>query len=76
VDDLADDRRLFGGLSDVELASLKRMPEVERITGLSEDTIGREYGHLIVRPSSRTKGISLRNTLEIAAGVAKRARDL
>ena len=76
MDDLADDSRLFEGFTPVELASLKRMPEVERITGISEDTIDREYAHLIVRPSLRTKGITLRNTLEIAAGVAKRARDL
>jgi len=57
----------------IELESVKRMPEVEKITSLSGDSIRRIYPDLVVKLGPRRDGVKLRNALAIANGTARRA---
>jgi hypothetical protein len=52
----------------LELESVRPLPEIEKITSLSEDTIIRRYGEWIVKLSPRRRGMKLRHALAIAAG--------
>ena len=57
-------------LSPLELERVLPMAEVCAFTTLSEDTLERRYGHLIVRLSPRRRGMKVRNILAIANGIA------
>jgi hypothetical protein len=51
----------------IELESVRPMSEVERITSLSADTIGRRYPEKIVDLSPRRRGMKLRDILDITS---------
>jgi hypothetical protein len=52
----------------LELESIRPIPEGERITGLSRDTLRRRYGDHIIKLSPRRSGIKLKTLLAIADG--------
>ena len=66
MDDLTGDL----GLTPLELESVIKMDEVERITSLSRETVGRVYPKLVVKLSPRRSGMKLKHALAIAAGTA------
>jgi hypothetical protein len=55
----------FKGLSAVELNSFVPLARAAAMTSLSEDTLRRRYGHLIVKVSSRRSAIRLRDVLAL-----------
>ena len=55
----------------IELESALGMPQVEKITGLSGDTIRRTYPEYVVKLSARRDGMQLKNALAIANGTAR-----
>src|SRR5262245_5917966 len=57
----------------IELESVQRMPVVEKITGLSGDTIRRTYPQFVIKLSARRDGMQLKNALAIANGTARRS---
>ena len=52
----------------LELESVKPLPEVEKITSLSTDTLKRHHPDKIVKLSPRREGMKLRHALAIANG--------
>jgi hypothetical protein len=52
----------------LELESVKPLPEVEKITSLSSDTLKRHHPDKIVKLSPRREGMKLRHALAIANG--------
>jgi hypothetical protein len=52
----------------LELESVRPLPEVERITSLSEDTLRRRYRQYIKQLSPRRQGMQLKHALAIARG--------
>jgi hypothetical protein len=56
----------------LELESVKVLPEAERMTTLSVDTLKRRYPDRIVRLSPRREGMKLRDILAIASGSQKK----
>ena len=57
-------------LSSLELERVLTIPEAIKFTSLSEDTLERRFGHLIIQLSPRRRGMKLRSVLAIAAGQA------
>jgi hypothetical protein len=53
-------------LTPLALLRVAPMPEVERLSGLSSDTIKKHYRHLLVRVSPRRIGMRVRDALAIA----------
>jgi hypothetical protein len=53
-------------LTPLELMRVAAMPEIERLTGLSHDTITTHYRHLLVKTSPRRIGMRIRDVLSIA----------
>jgi len=58
------------GLTALDLERVVPLPEVVKLTSLSDDTLERRYGHLIVQLSPRRRGMKLRNALAITNGTA------
>jgi hypothetical protein len=52
----------------LELESVRPMPEVERITSLSSDTLKRRHGDKVKKLSLRREGMKLKDALAIANG--------
>jgi hypothetical protein len=55
------------GLSALELARIAPLPEASHLSGLSEDTLRREYGHKFVKLSDRRVGMRVRDALMLSA---------
>jgi hypothetical protein len=58
------------GLSALDLERIVSLPEVCKLTSLSDDTIERRFSHFIVQLSPRRRGMKLRNALAITNGTA------
>jgi hypothetical protein len=54
----------------LELERVLALGEVERITGISKDTLQRHHADKIVRLSPRRRGMKLRDALAITKGLA------
>jgi hypothetical protein len=52
-------------LSALELERVALMPEIERLTSLSHDTITKHYGDKLVRVSPRRIGMRIKDVLAI-----------
>jgi hypothetical protein len=52
----------------LELERICEMPEVVRVTSLSNDTVKRRYRHYLVNLSQRRIGMKLRHVLAITTG--------
>jgi hypothetical protein len=57
--------RFFRGASQLELERLITIAEVSDLTGLSQDSVRRHYGHFIRRLSPRRLGMRLGDALSI-----------
>ena len=55
--------RLLTMLPPLELLRVAQMPEAERLSGCSADTLEREHPDKIVRPSKRRKGMRVAHAL-------------
>jgi hypothetical protein len=53
-------------LSALELMRVASMPEIERLTGLSHDTITKHHSDKLVRVSPRRIGMRVKDALAIA----------
>ena len=57
---------LLKNLSPLELLRVAKMPEAERLSGTSADTLKRKYPHLIVQISERRLGMRVGHALLLA----------
>ena len=57
-------------LSALELERVVGMPEVERLSGLSHDTIRRNYPDKIIQLSPRRVGMKLKHALSLHVSAA------
>jgi hypothetical protein len=60
-------KQLLNSIPAAELLAFIEMPEVERITTLSDDTLSREHGDKIEQLSTRRRGMRRVHALLIAA---------
>ena len=52
----------------LELESVRKPPDIERITSLSWETIKRAHPNRIIKLSQRREGMKLKDALAIASG--------
>jgi len=60
--------RLLQTVPVLELLRIAPMPEAERLSSLSEDTLIREYAHKIVKLSKRRTGMRVIDALMLRDG--------
>jgi hypothetical protein len=56
--------------SPTELQRIARMPEAEHLSGLSEDTLRRQFPDLILKLSKRTSGMRVGDALRLSKRAA------